>query len=166
MRFLLPLLLLVGLMAAASAWQGHWTDGMRRQRDVLLGRAAPVQVSTPTRVVIGRPSGQAPFDVPWERPSQAPPPAASPASPGAHEPPRASGTEQVPPASAPWEPVFEIEVRPGKVLSVLCQEFYGTSRPVVVQRVAEWNRLASPDHLKAGQLLELPARAWILDGVP
>jgi hypothetical protein len=166
MRFLLTLLLMVGLMAAAGLWQERWTQAARQQRDVLLGRAAPPPSAAVARLVLGRPSGRAPFDVPVGPPAVAPrQPGSGPAYSAPLEPSPAQ-PEEGRYAAQPWEPVFELEVRPGKVLSVLCQEFYGTSRPAVVQRVAEWNRLASPDQLKVGQRLELPARAWVLGELP
>ncbi len=162
MRFVLLLLLLVGAMAAAGLWQERWTRAARAHRDQLLGRA-PAADSEPrrTRLIVGRPSGRPAFDVPFGPPPPLP-------SPPADD--RVTAPAATPPAvdyaPAPWEPVFEVEVRPGKVLSVLCQEFYGTARPSVVQRVAEWNGLKSPDQLRAGQRIELPARAWILGETP
>lgn len=165
MRFLLLLLLLVGAMAAAGLWQERWTRAARAHRDRLLGRAA---VADPgprrARLVLGRPSGNPPHDVPWGPPRPLPTPPADDRVEAGSAPAARSGSGEY--APAPWEPVFEVEVRPGKVLSVLCQEFYGTARPSVVQRVAEWNGLKSPDQLRVGQRIELPARAWILGEAP
>lgn len=167
MRFVLALLLLIALMAAAGLWQERWTDEARHKRDVLFGRASSSEDGAPgPRLVLGRPSGREPFDVPVGPPREAPPrPSPSTVAP----PPVSQDTSTAPLAAyepAPWEPVFELEVQPGKVLSVLCEEFYGTSRPPVVQRVAEWNQLASPDQLKVGQRIELPAKAWVLGEGP
>jgi len=44
----------------------------------------------------------------------------------------------------------------GAVLSRICQDYYGSGRPPIPQRVAEYNGLASPDDLREGQVLRLP----------
>lgn len=60
-----------------------------------------------------------------------------------------------PPVQRPAD--FEYSVPRGRVLSKICEEFYGTGRAPVPQRVAEYNQLASPDAVRAGQKLLLPA---------
>lgn len=165
MRFIVLLLLLVGLMAAAGLWQQRWTHAARQQRDLLLGRTRLEPSPPPSaRLVLGRPSRQAPFDVPLGLPPALPDALALRGVPGVESPaPPDPAWEYAP---QPWEPVFEVEIRPGQVLSVLCSEFYGTSRPPVVRRVAEWNGLTNPDQLRAGQRIELPGRAWVLAEAP
>jgi LysM repeat protein len=60
----------------------------------------------------------------------------------------------------PSPKIFKLVVRPGNALSTICQKFYTEEdRPPLaelVEAVASWNQLTSPDSLKVGQNLELP----------
>ena len=64
----------------------------------------------------------------------------------------------VEPNLPPWTPVFEVTVRPGQVLSRICEDFYGTGRPPLPALVARYNGLADEHSLRAGQNLQLPPR--------
>lgn len=62
-------------------------------------------------------------------------------------------------APADWELV----VGSGDVLSRIVRVHYGRVSPELEQRLAEYNGLSSPDKLKVGQTLYLPAEELLLD---
>ena len=78
-------------------------------------------------------------------PSEALPPPPQPAPPSQPEP-------QPVPAAAEQELVVE----PGQSLSMLCKAHYGTASVALVEALARFNALSSPDALRAGQTLRLP----------
>lgn len=65
-----------------------------------------------------------------------------------------------PAVAQPAPKIFKLEVRAGSTLSGMCQDLYTQEdRPPlaeVVEAVARWNGLKSPDSLVIGQGLELP----------
>jgi hypothetical protein len=155
---LLGWLLLLGLFALAGLLHGAWTQGVREERERLYAeREAPdgrFETAGRARLFIGRPSGSPPLEV---EPAPVEPPA-SPPHLSAGVSPRATVPqgEEAPPDWRP--PVYEMTVQGGQVLSVICQEFYGTSRPPLPDLVAAYNGLPDADSVRAGQRLLLPPR--------
>lgn len=163
MRTIVGLLLLLGLCAAAWQWQTRWSDGVRAERETLRNTPSGLREREESwgELVIGRPSGAEPLelegvDVPddpddpeigggGELPFLRPP------APGPE------GDDPAPaPAPIPVDAPFEYVVPRGRVLSKICEEFYGSGRPPIPDRVAEFNGMASPDDLREGQTLQLP----------
>ena len=148
MRVLFGWLLLFGLVAAAAWGTARWRMRARERSHALTVERAPDAPGSPARVLIGAPSGAEPL--------------------GGTQPPRSVPRrifeEHTPtPERSPTQPapkIFEYMVRPGSTLSKICQDFYTQSeRPPlseVVDMVADWNELASPDDLSVGQTLQLP----------
>ena len=89
-------------------------------------------------VVLGAPSGAVPTlpQVPAASPAPAPAPLSVPPPPAARE--------------------FELSVSPGQSLSTICREHYGTASAALVEALARFNGLKSPDAVRAGQKLRLP----------
>jgi nucleoid-associated protein YgaU len=85
-------------------------------------------------VVLGAPSGAVPPIA--EPPAPAPAPVPAPEPPAARE--------------------FELVVSPGQSLSTICKEHYGTASVALVEALARFNQLKSPDAVRAGQKLRLP----------
>jgi len=147
-RVLFGWLLLFGLVAAAAWATALWRVRARERSHALTVELAPDAPGSPARVLIGAPSGAEPL--------------------GGPQPPRSVPSrifedhapipERSTPPPAPK--IFELEVRGGSTLSKICQDFYTQSdRPPlseVVDKVAGWNELASPDDLRVGQTLQLP----------
>ena len=165
MRSLVGLLLLLGLCAAAWRWQTSWSDGVRAERETLRNTPAGLREREESwgEVRIGRPSGAEPLvlegvDVPEdpEWPGEGELPFLRPPTPGP-----GGGGEQVTPSPSPVDAPFEYVVPRGRVLSKICEEYYGTGRPPVPERVAEFNGMSSPDELKEGQTILLPDRTLI-----
>ena len=100
---------------------------------------------------VGRPSGAEPIELQ----ELAPPAIELEDTPLIEDP--GSGIVDTTPAPPPPPPVHEYTVPKGRVLSKICEQFYETGRPPVPQRLAEYNGLGSPDELRAGFVLKLPA---------
>ena len=101
----------------------------------------------PARVLIGAPSGADPVSQ-LEGSGSAPLRELDPTAPELWDDP-----------SPPQPATFELKVHPGSTLSKICQDFYPEPRPPlsqVVEAVARWNGLVSPNDLRAGQRLQLP----------
>ena len=154
-------LLLFGLCALAWAWQGSWSDAIRAERDSLRRTPAGLEERERSwgRVTIGRPSGSEPL-VELPRATEAAPPPAGDAPP---EPFLRRPTAPAEPAPASpeedateWAADAEYIVPRGQVLSKLCQDYYGSGRPPIPERLAEYNGLKSPDDVREGQVLRLP----------
>ena len=153
MRALLGILILGGLFLAAASWQRRHTQDLREQRRVQHGLP---EESTRTRseagwslLVVGRPSGA---------PSLLTDPG------GAPEPtdPRPEGTAGGEDPQAPsFAPDYLYVVRQGDSLGVICQKHYGTARKSLVEAVARYNGLGSPDSVRAGATLLLPDSALL-----
>ncbi len=54
--------------------------------------------------------------------------------------------------------MYELTITGGDVLSRICENFYGTGRPPLPQRVADYNGLKDEHSLRAGHKLRLPPR--------
>jgi hypothetical protein len=151
----LCLIALCGLAWYAQAW---WADSVRAERERL--RAAPKDLQEREqswgRMLVGRPSGADPIELPEFEPAGG---GAQPQTPflqmPAQEP---DATEQ------PAPTVFEYVVPEGRVLSRICEDFYNSGRSPIPERVAEYNDMRSPDELRAGQKLLLPAWEVLFPG--
>ena len=144
MRVLLGWLMLCGFVAALAWVSAEKQKGSAEQ----VSDESPGAPGLPARIVIGIPSGAEPLGVGLKRLG------------------RAERREVVvtpaptPPVAQPAPKIFKLEVRAGSTLSTMCQELYTQEdRPPlaeVVEAVARWNQLKSPDSLVIGQGLELP----------
>lgn len=143
MRLLAGLLLLAALFAMAAGWQRRAGDHLRRQRANEHGgpELLAEQEQGWSRLVLGRPSGAEPIPVPEPPPEpRAAVSAAASASPALAEPDEARYT-----------------VRSGDVLGRICQDYYRSARPAIVEALAAHNGLANADALRVGQILRLPS---------
>jgi len=148
-RILLGWLLLFGLAASAGWGVSRWRAAAGARGESLTRVSEQEGLpGVPAKILVGGPSGAEPVQV--REPVLAEPVASPPRSEPAPSP--------APVAPAPQ--IVELTVRPGSNLSTLCQEFYSApDRPPlsdVITAVARWNDLASPNDLRAGQVLELP----------
>jgi hypothetical protein len=146
MRTLIGLFLLGALFLAAAGWQHRLTDRLRDERSRKYGVPTREELERGewSQLVLGRPSGAAPL--PRERAARRPPP-----------------TPQNDPGGGPlaWEPASvppdrEHTVARGEILGRICQSYYDTARPRVVEAVAAYNDLASANDIREGQVLLLP----------
>ncbi|MFT7485214.1 MAG: hypothetical protein ACI9F9_001061 [Candidatus Paceibacteria bacterium] len=158
MRSLLGLLVLLALCGGAWYWQAEWTDRVRSERESRLGAPSTLagREASWGKIHIGRPSGAEPLEL--EQPvmvhgfneDQA----------NAPELPSLFGSEVHAgdgPTLAPQVPKdFEYIVPAGRVLSQICEDFYGSGRSPIPEQVATYNGLKSPDSLRAGFELRLP----------
>lgn len=152
MKTLLGWLILFGLAALAGWGTARWRAEARVRGESVTKVSEDELPGIPARVLIGAPSGAAPIQ------REDPTPGYVPLVTFEEE---LRGADQAPsPPVTPAPASVQLTVRAGSTLSALCQEFYsGTDRPPltrVVEAVARWNGLASPDDLRAGQALELP----------
>ncbi len=171
MRFVLGALLLLVSFALATRWQDRWTNELRSERDRTLARQRlPSDDRAPVlgQVVVGLQSGAPAFEganrvLPTSAESAGRTTKNETAAPAETS---AAGTQQpgpVPePAAATRRPqesvgrVFQLTVQRGQQLGDLCRKHYGSGRREVVDAVARYNHMASPDQLREGQLLLLP----------
>ena len=113
----------------------------------LLRRDAPAPVAPAEAdpgwgsVVLGAPSGVEPYS-PGTQPS-APAPAPTPAP-------------ILPAPTPPLAHEFELTVSPGQSLSAICKEHYGSASVALVEALARFNGLKTPDAVRAGEKLRLP----------
>ena len=155
MRTLLGWLLLFGLAASAGWGFSRWRAAAETRAESLTGVSVDEErPGIPARVLLGGPSGAAPIQLEGSAPLDDAP----------LRPLQAPLPVEPAPSPLPVSPaIVELTVRPGSTLSTLCQEFYTEpDRPPlndVVAAVARWNDLASPNDLRAGQVLELPPLA-------
>ena len=150
MRTLLGLLILGGLFLMAATWQRNQTEDLREQRSQRYGIPEDPASQRPgwDTLVLGRPSGAQPIPSP----------------------------EQLDPAWESWtdpdddarddgrtgvSQEYRYEVQSGDVLSRICVQHYGTSRASLVNAVAHYNGLSSPDAIRAGKILLLPDRGLL-----
>ena len=144
MRLVLILCTLACAFALAAMWQDQKLAELRRERELASRVAAGVVVETPSGalpagkgvVIIGRPSGADPIPMPDEMLPQ----------------------EGTPPQPESELADFVMEVRSGQTLSGIAHAFYHTAPSGLVRRLAEYNGLANPNQLRAGQRLSLPPR--------
>lgn len=162
MRALIGLLVLGTLFIMAASWQKRMTSRLhddRAQRYNVADDSAANQEGW-SRLILGRPSGAEPLIVPEPQPPAASyvrqPAAAAPPAP-VEEP------EPTPPQRFRKDQIYTVQ--PGEVLSRICQEHY-TVRPLptLIERVATYNDLSSPDELRAGDELLLPDPAVLFPG--
>jgi hypothetical protein len=153
-RTLLGWLLLLTLCALAGYLQSRWSRSIRAERRELL--SAPVTREDREEqwgeITIGRPSGAERIDL-----ETLLPPLTEEDGParGGESGARDDGAQSSRPSD--YRPAdFLYTVPEGRVLSKICEDFYGTGRPPVPERVAAYNGLSSPDALKAGKELRLP----------
>ena len=174
MRILLGWLLLLSLAALAGLIQARWTDGVREERDALMrSRGARTSAAEEddgwSQVVIGRPSGEDPFDMEWppvdegEVPgpewTDEPQPYADWVDPG-DDPARVLPP---PPDPEPAPQVWQVTIQSGMVLSRLCAKAYGRGTPSIVEAVARYNELEDPDDLRVGDVVLLPPYGMLVD---
>lgn len=149
MRLLLGLLILGGLFLVAANWQENLRSSVLKTRR--LERGIPSHVDTMvngedgwTTLVLGAPSGAESI-----RPKDAAPPV-----PIIPDPTPDSVIPQPPPPTI--QPDQERTIAPGDSLSRICEQHYGTSRPRLVQALARYNGLSSPNQIRVGATLLLP----------
>jgi len=145
MRTFLGLLILGGLFLMAAAWQRNQTEELRAERSQRYGIP-----QDPSRtedgwdsLVLGRPSGAEPIPSAEQL---------EPAWENWTDPDDDPGSDAPPPVSQE----YRYEVQSGDVLSRICAKHYGTSRASLVDAVAHYNGLSSPDAIRAGKILLLP----------
>jgi nucleoid-associated protein YgaU len=154
MRLLLGLLILGGLFLVAANWQENLRSSVLKTRR--LERGIPSHVDTTVNgedgwatLVLGAPSGA----------KSIPPKNAAPPESITREPaPGAPNPESVTPQPLPptIQPDQERRIAPGDSLSRICEQHYGTSRPRLVQALALYNSLSSPNQIRVGATLLLP----------
>jgi len=164
-RLLFGALLLGALFLAATLWQRHWTSAARAEREARISRIGPESGRESdrtaragfgegwSRVVIGRPGASEAYLAPVR---------AEDLEPARAEP--VPGAVPVTPQSQPTNALKHevVRIQSGQNLSTICRDRYGSARLELVEAVARFNRLASPDHVRAGAELELPALEVLL----
>jgi len=140
---LLVLLTLACAFGLAALWQKDKLHELQAARleaaQVAEGTLAPTPSGALPEgkgvVIVGRPSGAEPVFVPPTTTAHAADAIPEPASSLAG---------------------FELEVMPGQTLSGIAQIVYGSAARTLILRLAEYNDLADPDDLSAGQTIWLP----------
>lgn len=148
MRGLILLVVLATAFGAAALWQQRHVAELRAaQRAAQIESEAAPGVTRErlepgeALLIVGRPSGAAP------RPRPDTGRAAAQPSPQ---------REPAPPPDETSLGDYTHEVQQGQTLSGIAYVHYGREGPKLVQELAEYNGLASPDRVKAGQVLRLP----------
>lgn len=149
---------LLALCGAAWFWQSQWTHGVREERDSLRGAPGSFEEREQSwgTITIGRPSGAAPIELDDLPPDPGPGGGEQDPVPFLVNPGTQPGTD--PPSPAGGD--FEYVVPRGRVLSKICEDFYGSGRAPIPERVATYNGLKSPDAIREGLVLKLPA--WVV----
>ena len=149
MRLLLGLLILGGLFLVAANWQENLRSSVLKTRR--LERGIPSHVDTTVNgedgwatLVLGAPSGAKSI-----RPKNAAPPESIIQGPT----PEPVTPQPLPPTIQPDQ---ERRIAPDDSLSRICEQHYGTSRPRLVQALALYNSLSSPNQIRVGATLLLP----------
>ena len=164
MRTLIGLTILGTLFLLAAFWQEFETSDARDRRRHEFGVETEIQAKVPpgegwTTLVLGSPSRAL---------SRLPDRDAHEIDTDDFEPEfRFTG-----PADEVDEPPFEPDpidsditvhrVKSGEYLGGICNDHYGTSKPGLVNAVAAFNGLSSPNALKADTNIQLPPRALLL----
>ena len=183
MRALIGLLILGCLFVMAASWQSRTTAALQSSRS--LRYAAPANAAEGdtagwSRLIFGRPSGAEPLPIP-EQTLLAEPAWPGTGSPGPSPPEDSEAQSEDPgaevadadPGEAGIRPIsfestvapryardFEYVVRANDSLGVICQKHYA-ERPLIklVEAVALYNDLKSPDSIRAGDTILLPDAA-------
>ena len=144
MRALLGLLILAGIFAMAAGWQERRTAELRDQRSQRFGIPNTDETLDGdwSTLVLGRPSG---------------------AESGSHSSePAARRTAPIRAAELPaYAADTAFTVQENQVLGVICSQHYGSARRALIEAVAAYNDLASPDDIREGQVLLLPDEALL-----
>ena len=163
MRALLGLLLLGTLFLMAASWQKRTTKGRHdaRARQFNINSEANFDEDW-SRLLVGRPSGGEPIPLPaTELPQDSTSTALDSGSAAFDEGNSEGNSARTTAAATPRIPPDEVYiVKNGDVLGTICQRHYEV-RPLlkVVERVARYNDLASPDSIGEGDELRLPDAA-------
>jgi len=155
MRVLFGLLLLVGAFLAAAGWQGSRTATVRAAREYEHGLSGGDRDPAWSLLVLGNISGAEPI------PGAEPPPPLPPEGEPDWTPP---GGGDAPPQSSAhprYAPDYRYVVQPGDVLGKICQAHYGTAKAALVQAVAHYNGLPSPDAIRVDDPVLLPDRVLL-----
>lgn len=156
MRTLVLILAIAVAFGAAAAWQSRKVATLKAERERAAAIADGLIMETESGevragwavVTIGRPAGHEDVDS-----------KTSAATPAAAE---LGLDEQPPQVSAPetgesgWSADWELTVEAGQSLSKIASAHYGTAPAQLVDALARYNALTSPDELRAGQRLRLP----------
>ena len=156
MRAILGVLILGGLFLAAASWQESQTASLRAKRRSEHG----IDHDSPTRrgdgrwstLVLGAPSGAEPLLQPGWTADHSPDPTASAGS---------GATEGEPLNEGEVTPDFSYTVRSGDILGRICRDYYGSGGASLVEAVARYNGLSSPDSIRAGKPILLPDRSLL-----
>jgi hypothetical protein len=163
MRTLIGLVILGTLFLLAAFWQEFETSDARDRRRHEFGVEHKSEARLPggegwTRLVLGSPSRAL---------SRRPDPDGRDSRPTGSEPGGFDGPPLDPGVSPPPEPasvdndITVYEVKSGEFLGGICSKHYGTSRPRLVNAVAKFNGLSSPDALRADTNIQLPPLALL-----
>ena len=163
MRALLLALVLVGLFLLATLGQKRWTERLRLSRDLALDHPVSTEADPVDEgwslLVVGRPSGTDPLPYPEHGWASSGDVTEEPASgkPLAAEADPTPTSESVAQAA----PDFVYRVQHGDTLGEICKGHYGTSRREILDTVASYNGLSTPDAIREGSLLYLPVLAGL-----
>ena len=161
MRGAVLLLILTLAFGSAGLWQHRRLQRQREERALLLALAGGEVTQTSSGllaagqgvIVVGRPSGAEPVTPP---PPSHPPQA--PQSGKQETKPTPDGAPPPRPAPTPDKPLedFVLTIQPGQSLWKIAQSHYRRQDTALLEALARYNRLVSPDALRAGQQLHLP----------
>ena len=178
-------LLLVAFFAVGAVVHAHWIDRGHRKRDAVWGEPISPQPEVPesppavcdngwSLLVVGRPSGRPPVNVDagprsWReqhdlRETRGSVAVAAPAEPEQGAVDLAPAAE-IPTTTRRASEVladFELVVSPGQTLSQICEDAYGTARGGLLQSLARYNGLDSPDKIRVGQKVLIPEKAKLV----
>lgn len=155
MRALIGLLLLVGIFLIATGLHGSRTRRAREARELQHGLAGDPASSEWSMLVLGTGSGAEP--IPGAEPlsdSQAPD------EPVWYQPPP-QGAAPASPSTPRYSPDYRYIVQKGDVLGRICRQHYGTARMQLVEAVARYNGLETPDAVRIGDAILLPDRTLL-----
>lgn len=156
MRAILGVLILGGLFLAAASWQESQTASLRAKRRSEHG----IDPDSSTvrgdgrwsTLVLGAPSGAEPLLQPgWTADH----------SQGSTSSAESGATESGPTDEPKVTPDFSYTVRSGDILGRICREYYGSGGARLVEAVARYNGLSSPDSIRAGKPILLPDRSLL-----
>ncbi len=139
MRALLGLLILAGIFALAARWQERRSGQLRDERSFRYGIPAADESLDEgwSTLVLGRPSGADPLPAPLALTAR-----------------ESTREYQGPPLE--YGPEYRHTVLKDQFLSTICAQHYGNVKPRLIEAVAAYNDLASPDDIREGQVLLLP----------